>query len=42
MMNLFIILESGNKIKSELVKYSIDRMDKELQAQIDICDNFIF
>ena len=34
----FFHLESGNKIKNDQSKYSIERMDKELQAQIDICD----
>ena len=38
----FYHLKSGNKIKSELVKYSIERMDKELQSQIDICTNSFF
>ena len=38
----FYHLESGNKIKSELVKYSIERMDKELQSQIDVCTNSFF
>ena len=38
----FYHLESGNKIKSELVKYSIERMAKELQSQIDICTNSFF
>ena len=38
----FYHLESGNKIKSELVKYSIERMAKELQSQIDVCTNSFF
>ena len=34
-------LEKGNKIKNEQSKYTIEKMDKELQAQIDVCnDNF--
>ena len=35
-------LDKGNKIKNEQSKYSIDRMDKELQAQIDVCDETFF
>ena len=33
---------NGNKIKSEQSKYSIERMDKELQAQINICNESFF
>ena len=38
----FFHLDSGNKIKNKQSKYSIERMDKELQAQIDICDESFF
>ena len=34
----FFHLEKGNKIKNDQSKYSIERMDAELQAQIDICN----
>ena len=32
----------GNQIKRNQSQYSIERMDKELQAQIDICNNSFF
>ena len=35
----FFHLDKGNKIKNDQSKYSIERMDAELQAQIDICDD---
>tara|TARA_B100000959_G_scaffold255027_1_gene287104 strand:- start:1145 stop:3175 length:2031 start_codon:yes stop_codon:yes gene_type:complete len=38
----FFHLEKGNKIKSDQSQYSIERMDKELQAQIDVCDETFF
>jgi tetratricopeptide (TPR) repeat protein len=38
----FFHLETGNKIKNGQSKYSIERMDNELQAQIDICDASFF
>ena len=38
----FFHLEKGNKIKNDQSQYSIERMDKELQAQIDVCDNSFF
>ncbi len=38
----FFHLDSGNKIKNKQSKYSIERMDKELQAQIDVCDESFF
>ena len=41
-MKLFFILEKGNKIKNDQSKYSIERMDAELQAQIDVCDEEFF
>ncbi|MDC3271801.1 sulfotransferase, partial [Gammaproteobacteria bacterium] len=34
----FFHLERGNKIKNDQSKYSIERMDAELQAQIDVCN----
>ncbi len=34
----FFHLQQGNKIKNDQSKYSIERMDAELQAQIDVCD----
>ena len=37
----FFHLKNGNQIKRDQSKYSIQRMDDELQAQIDVCnDNF--
>jgi len=38
----FFHLEKGNKIKNDQSRYSIERMDAELQAQIDICDEAFF
>ena len=38
----FLHLEKGNKIKNDQSKYSIERMDAELQAQIDICNEDFF
>ena len=38
----FFHLDYGNKIKNKQSKYSIERMDKELQAQIDVCDELFF
>ena len=38
----FFHYTNGNKIKSEQSKYSIERMDKELQAQINICNESFF
>jgi len=38
----FIHLEQGNKIKRDQSKYSIERMDAELNSQIDICDIAFF
>ena len=38
----FFHLQQGNKIKNDQSKYSIERMDAELQAQIDVCDEIFF
>ena len=38
----FYHLNAGNQIKNKQSKYSIERMDKELQAQIDVCDESFF
>ena len=38
----FFHLEKGNRIKSDQSQYSIERMEKELQAQIDVCDETFF
>ena len=38
----FLHLAKGNKIKNDQSKYSIERMDAELQAQIDVCDEDFF
>jgi tetratricopeptide (TPR) repeat protein len=38
----FFHLEKGNKIKNDQSQYSIERMDAELQAQIDVCDEAFF
>ena len=38
----FFHLNAGNQIKNKQSKYSIERMDKELQAQIDVCDELFF
>ena len=38
----FFHLDSGNKIKNKQSKYSIEKMDRELQAQIDVCNESFF
>ena len=38
----FFHLEKGNKIKNDQSLYSIERMDKELQSQIDVCNEKFF
>ena len=38
----FLHLEQGNKIKNDQSLYSIERMDKELQLQEDICNEDFF
>ena len=38
----FFHLEKGNKIKNEQSKYSIERMDQELNAQIEVCNRDFF
>ena len=38
----FFHLDAGNQIKNKQSKYSIERMDKELQAQIDVCEESFF
>ena len=38
----FLHFNSGNKIKNNQSKYSIDGMNSELQAQIDVCDKVFF
>ena len=38
----FYHLNKGNEIKRDQSKYSIERMDNELQAQIDVCDKEFF
>ena len=38
----FYHLNKGNEIKREQSKYSIERMDSELQSQIDICNKDFF
>ena len=38
----FYHLEKGNKIKNDQSLYSIERMNKELQSQIDVCDEKFF
>ena len=38
----FINLEKGNEIKNKQSNYSIQQMDDELQAQIDICNTLFF
>jgi len=38
----FFHLERGNKIKNDQSQYSIEGMEKELQAQIDVCDETFF
>ena len=38
----FYHLEKGNKIKNDQSLYSIERMNKELQSQIDVCNEKFF
>ena len=38
----FLNYEKGNKIKNEQSRYSIEKMNQELQAQIDVCDDLFF
>ena len=38
----FFHLERGNRIKNDQSQYSIARMEKELQAQIDVCNETFF
>ena len=38
----FFHLEKGNKIKNDQSLYSIERMDQELQSQIDVCNHDFF
>ena len=38
----FLHLDSGNRIKNKQSKYSVERMDRELQAQINVCDESFF
>jgi len=38
----FFHLERGNRIKNDQSQYSIERMEKELQAQIDVCNETFF
>ena len=38
----FFHLDCGNKIKNKQSKYSIEKMDRELQAQIDVCNELFF
>ena len=38
----FFHLDRGNQIKNEQSKYSIENMEREFQAQIDICDDSFF
>ena len=38
----FFHLKSGNQIKRDQSKYSIETMDNELQAQIDVCNDEFF
>ena len=38
----FFHLEKGNKIKNDQSQYSIERMEKELQSQINVCDEAFF
>ena len=38
----FFHLKCGNQIKRDQSKYSIERMDNELQAQIDVCNGEFF
>ena len=38
----FFHLDCGNKIKNQQSKYSTEKMDRELQAQIDVCNEPFF
>ena len=38
----FFHLDCGNKIKNKQSKYSTEKMDRELQAQIDVCNEPFF
>jgi len=38
----FFHLDCGNKIKNKQSKYSIEKMDRELRAQIDVCNELFF
>ena len=38
----FFHLEKGNKIKNDQSLYSIERMDQELQSQINVCNDDFF
>ncbi len=38
----FFHLDCGNKIKNKKSKYSIEKMDRELQAQINVCNERFF
>ena len=38
----FFHLDRGNQIKNDQSKYSIENMEREFQAQIDICDDSFF
>ena len=38
----FFHFESGNRIKNNLSKYSIEGMNEEFQAQIDVCNQSFF
>jgi tetratricopeptide (TPR) repeat protein len=38
----FFHLDCGNKIKHKKSKYSTEKMDRELQAQIDVCNKSFF
>ena len=38
----FLHLDSGNRIKNKQSKYSVERMDRELQAQINVCNESFF
>ena len=38
----FFHLDRGNQIKNDQSKYSIENMEREFQAQIDVCDEAFF